>query len=118
MKAIKHADSFFNLCKAVKPTDLAMRLNKDAAAVLDSFKQDFPEFFENDGAKIRKLDEEKDMKSTAAKEKWRKWIKPWEKMDDYNFGTLLRADSHGEYSEDNSMFGALSILFRDKETAS
>lgn len=105
MKAIKHADSFFNLCKAVKASSIGMTLHSEAGPLLQSFKEGFPEFFENGGAKLQKINEETDMKSPAAKEKWRKWIKPWEKLEDYNFGTLLRADSKGEYSEENSMFG-------------
>jgi hypothetical protein len=40
-------------------------------------KADFPEFFENDFAKLRVVDEEA-MKSKTGKAKWRKWLKQWE----------------------------------------
>lgn len=105
MKAIKHAESFFKLCGSVKGSVIAFSLHKDSAAILESLKEDFPELFANDGAKLRKLDEEVDVKNVKSRERWRNWIKKWEKVEDYNFGTLLRSDTKDEYSEQNSMFG-------------
>lgn len=111
VKAIKHADSYFNLCKGVKASTIALTLHTEAPALLESFKAEFPHLFENDGARLKKLDEEKDVKSQANKEKWRAWIKPWEtRIDDFNFGTLLRSDCKDEYVEQNSMFGGCCML--------
>lgn len=50
------------------------------------------------------LDEEKDFKSENAKVRWRKFIENFNKLDDYNFGTLLRADASKECDPDNSIF--------------
>lgn len=52
------------------------------------------------------LKEEADFKSPAAKAKWRAFIMRYEKrVEDYNFGTLLRVDPAGHYTQENTMFG-------------
>lgn len=61
---------------------------------------DFPDF--DPGATI----DEDAMKSKDGKEKWRKFMKPYEKtVEDYNFGTLLRANPKFEYGEKETIFG-------------
>jgi hypothetical protein len=46
------------------------------------------------------------MKSNEGKEIWRNWITKYEKrVIDYNFGTLLRRNVNGDYTEENTMFG-------------
>jgi len=48
------------------------------------------------------------MKSPEGKTRWRKFIAPFEKViEDYNFGTLMRLDVAGEYTEANTIFGTL-----------
>ncbi|EGE07906.1 hypothetical protein TEQG_06938 [Trichophyton equinum CBS 127.97] len=49
--------------------------------------------------------EDDEMKSKAGKEKWRNWMKQYEeKVADYNFGTLLRANPKFEYGEKETIF--------------
>ena len=45
--------------------------------LLASFKEDFPEYFE-DEERLRVISEE-ELKSAAAKPRWRNWLKRWEK---------------------------------------
>lgn len=48
------------------------------------------------------------MKSKDGKERWRKFMMAYEKkVDDYNFGTLVRLDPKTEYGEKESIFGML-----------
>lgn len=45
------------------------------------------------------------MKSPEGKKRWREFMNKYEKsIEDYNFGTLLRLNSDGEYDEENTMF--------------
>ena len=39
-------------------------------------------------------------------------------VDDYNFGTLVRKDCEGDYSEENSIFGELSSAHWEREEPS
>lgn len=46
------------------------------------------------------------MKSKTGKERWRKFIMAYEKkVDDYNFGTMLRTSPKSEYDQDTTIFG-------------
>ena len=48
------------------------------------------------------------MKSKAGKERWRSFINTYEnKIDDYNFGTMLRSSPAEEYSQEETIFGEL-----------
>lgn len=67
----------------------------------DSIYSAFREMFPN--MKIDVLDEE-NLKSSEAKEIWRKYIEKFDKLDDYAFGTLIRADASKEFSPENSIF--------------
>ena len=65
----------------------------------EHLKKDFPEF---DAAATLNEDE---MKSKQGKERWRKFITEYEKkIEDYNFGTMLRADPKTEYSQEGTIF--------------
>ncbi|KAG9827358.1 hypothetical protein KCU63_g15653, partial [Aureobasidium melanogenum] len=62
-----------------------------------------------------------EMKSKAGKERWRNFINQYEKkVDDFNFGTLLRTNPAFEYGQDETIFAvrmqfyALEIL-RNRE---
>lgn len=46
---------------------------------------------------------EEELKSTAAKEKWRGFCNAFEDVEDFNFGTLVRIDPKKEYSDENSI---------------
>ena len=74
--------------------------------ILDSFKQEFPEF---DPAVPLVEDR---MKSKEGKERWRTFINQYEKtIDDFNYGTMLRADPKQEYTQDNTIFGMTSVFY-------
>lgn len=50
------------------------------------------------------------MKSKAGKEKWRAFMMEYEKkVDDYNFGTMLRNSPKVEYEEESTIFGMYSV---------
>ncbi|KAG8921468.1 hypothetical protein FRC00_008610 [Tulasnella sp. 408] len=79
--------------------------------IFEDFSKTFPHYVENLDS-LAKLDEEQ-VKSNEGKDKWREFMGRYEKkINDYNFGTLLRPDCKDEYTEKNSMFGefALSTL--------
>jgi len=78
----------------------ALRLTKIDEDIYTHLKTDFPEF--DPAAPIN----EDEMKSKAGKERWRKFLMAYEKkVDDYNFGTMLRADAKQEYAQDTTIFG-------------
>ncbi|EHL01900.1 putative UPF0368 protein C3E7.07c [Glarea lozoyensis 74030] len=67
--------------------------------IYEHLMADFPEF---DPAKP--IDED-EMKSKTGKERWRKFMMAYEKkVEDYNFGTMLRTDPKVEYEQDTSIF--------------
>ena len=77
-----------------------LRLTKFDDEILEHFEKDFPEI---DVAET--IDEDK-MKSKEGKERWRKFMTSYEKkIDDYNFGTMLRANPKFEYGEKETIFG-------------
>ena len=77
-----------------------LRLTKLDDEIYEHFRRDFPEY---DAA--RTLDEEK-MKSKEGKEMWRNFMMQYEKkVDDYNFGTMLRSNPKFEYGEKETIFG-------------
>ena len=68
--------------------------------IYEHLKNDFPEF--DPSATI----DEDEMKSKAGKERWRKFMMAYEKkIDDYNFGTMMRANPKWEYGQDETIFG-------------
>ncbi len=69
-------------------------------AIYEHLQKDFPEF--DPAVRI----DEDEMKSKTGKERWRKFLMVYEKkVDDYNFGTMLRAGADHEYSEKETIFG-------------
>lgn len=63
-------------------------------------KAEFPEF--DPAATIN----EEEMKSKSGKERWRKFMMAYDKkVDDYNFGTMLRTSPSVEYEKDTTIFG-------------
>lgn len=77
-----------------------LRLTKMDDEIHDHFKKEFPEF--DPAATI----DEDGMKSKQGKERWRKFINEYEKkVDDFNFGTMLRANPKWEYGEKETIFG-------------
>lgn len=77
-----------------------LRLTKMDDEIYEHFKKEFPEF--NPADKIN----EDDMKSKAGKERWRNFMNVYEKtINDFNFGTMLRADAKSEYEQETTIFG-------------
>lgn len=80
-----------------------LRLTKMDDDIYEHLKTDFPEF---DPAKTINEDE---MKSKTGKERWRKFMMAYEKkVEDYNFGTMMRGDPKWEYGKDETIFGMVS----------
>ncbi|CAI9556249.1 unnamed protein product [Staurois parvus] len=108
MKAYQHAEVYFNLIGSVDPRHL--KLTKKDDVIYAAFRGDFPELC------INVLDPE-NLKSPAAKEKWRPFCMKFEhEVEDFNYGTLLRLDSSKEYTEENTIF-ATRIQFYAIEIA-
>ncbi|KAI8071848.1 putative polysaccharide biosynthesis protein [Thamnidium elegans] len=97
VKAMHHAETYFKLISAIDPKQL--RLTKIDDEILQDFEETFPEI------NVEHL-EDKDFKTAAAKEKWRLFINKYEKrVNEYNFGSLIRIDCKEDYTEENTMFG-------------
>lgn len=68
--------------------------------IYEHFRNEFPEF------DAKETVNEDKMKSKQGKERWRKFMMTYEKkIDDYNFGTMLRANPKFEYGEKETIFG-------------
>ena len=84
-----------------------LRLTKIDDEIYDHFKTEFPEF--NPAETI----DEEEMKSPKGKERWRNFMMQYEKkIEDYNFGTMLRSDPKFEYSEKETIFGTRALHLR------
>ncbi|XP_062570732.1 protein PBDC1-like [Saccostrea cucullata] len=95
MKSYHHAETYFNLISSVDPT--VLKLTQIDDEIYTEFRKEFPDF------KIDVIREE-DLKSPEAKEKWRPFINSFEKrVEDFNYGTLLRLDCTKDYTEENSI---------------
>lgn len=76
-----------------------LRLTKMDDEIYENFMKEFPDF------DAKATINEDEMKSKAGKEKWRNFINQYEKkVDDFNFGTMLRANPAWEYGEQETIF--------------
>ncbi|KAM5451863.1 hypothetical protein MaudCBS49596_003691 [Microsporum audouinii] len=97
VKAVQQMSTYWAILERAPGSKL--RLTKLDDEIYESFKTEFPDF--DPAATIN----EDEMKSKAGKEKWRNWMKQYEeKVTDYNFGTLLRANPKFEYGEKETIF--------------
>ncbi|KAL5327726.1 hypothetical protein ACEPPN_005430 [Leptodophora sp. 'Broadleaf-Isolate-01'] len=97
VKVVQHMSTYWSILEKVRGSTL--RLTKLDDDIYTHLKADFPEF--DPAAPI----DEDEMKSKTGKERWRKFLMAYEKkVDDYNFGTMLRADAKGEYEEKETIF--------------
>ncbi|KAF1941571.1 DUF757-domain-containing protein [Clathrospora elynae] len=97
VKVVQHMETYWKILEKVPGSKL--RLTKIDDEIYAHLKKEFPEF---DASAIVNED---DMKSKEGKERWRKFIAEYEnKVEDYNFGTMLRADTKAEYSETGTIF--------------
>lgn len=77
-----------------------LRLTKYDDEILEHFNKEFPDF--DPKATI----DEDEMKSKAGKERWRNFINAYEKkIEDYNFGAMVRNNAAAEYGEKETIFG-------------
>ncbi|KAI4253275.1 MAG: hypothetical protein L6R42_007646 [Xanthoria sp. 1 TBL-2021] len=109
VKAVQQMTTYWAILEKMKGSQL--RLTKLDDEIYDHFKKDFPEF---DPAETINEDT---MKSKEGKERWRNFMMAYEKkIDDYNFGTMLRANPKFEYGEKETIF-AMRMQFYAIEIA-
>ncbi|GLH15851.1 Protein PBDC1 [Gryllus bimaculatus] len=95
MKAYEHAEIYFNILCSVDPKLLKLTPHDDM--IYKTFREEFPDL------KVDVVIED-EMKSPEGKSKWRPFCEKFKNVvEDYSFGTLLRLDCQGEYSEKNSI---------------
>ncbi|SCU80921.1 LAME_0B05006g1_1 [Lachancea meyersii CBS 8951] len=98
--AVEQAETYWNLITKVPGSKL--RLTKHDDEIYEKFQEHFPEY--KDLNRLSKFTED-ELKTKEAKERWRNYIKLFEKkIDDFNFGTLLRTDSSQEYGQFSTCF--------------
>jgi hypothetical protein len=94
---VQHIETYWKILEKVPGSKL--RLTKLDDEIYEHFKKDFPEF--DPKATI----DEDEMKSKEGKERWRKFINAYEKrVDDYNYGTVIRTNPKFEYGENETIF--------------
>lgn len=71
--------------------------------IYHTFREDFPNF------NVGKINEN-ELKNPSAKHKWRTFIEKFNKLEDYSYGTLMRADASQDFGEHNSIL-VLRIQF-------
>jgi hypothetical protein len=97
VKVVQHMQTYWSILEKVKGSSL--RLTKLDDEIYTHLMLEFPEF---DPAATVNEDE---MKSKSGKERWRKFMMAYEKrIDDYNFGTMVRNSHKVEYEEDTTIF--------------
>lgn len=98
VKAVQHMATYWSILEKVKGSTL--RLTRIDDDIYEHLKRDFPEF---DPAETI---DENEMKSKSGKERWRNFMMAYEKkVNDYNFGTMLRSNPKFEYGEEETIFG-------------
>ncbi|PLB54647.1 DUF757-domain-containing protein [Aspergillus steynii IBT 23096] len=109
VKAVEHLMTYWSILEKVRGSQL--RLTKMDDEIYESFMKEFPDF--NPAETIN----EDIMKSKAGKEKWRNWINQYEgKINDFNFGTMLRSNPKFEYEQETTIF-AMRMQFYAVEIA-
>lgn len=107
VKAVQHMTVYWSILEKLPGSKL--RLTRLDDEIYEHFKKEFPDF---DPAE--ELNEDS-MKSKEGKEKWRNFAMVYEKGDqkieDYNFGTMLRKSPKTEYGEKETMFAVRMQFF-------
>lgn len=97
VKAVQHMTTYWAILEKMRGSKL--RLTRMDDEIYEHFKKDFPDF------DSRETINEDVMKSKQGKERWRTFMMAYEKkVDDYNFGTMLRANPKFEYGEKETIF--------------
>ena len=112
VKAVQHMMTYWSILEKMPGSKL--RLTRMDNEILEHLHADFPEF--DPTATI----DEDEMKSPAGKERWRKFMMVYEKgekkVEDFNFGTMLRKSAKTEYGEKETIF-AVRMQFYAVEIA-
>ncbi|OCL04887.1 DUF757-domain-containing protein [Glonium stellatum] len=97
VKVVQHMSTYWSILEKIPGSKL--RLTKFDDEIYEHFKKEFPNF---DATATINEDE---MKSKEGKERWRNFISAYEKkIDDFNFGTMLRSNPKFEYGEKDTIF--------------
>ncbi|KAI8937804.1 hypothetical protein NX059_005501 [Plenodomus lindquistii] len=97
VKVVQHMETYWNILEKIRGSTL--RLTKFDDEIYAHLKKDFPEF---DASATLNEDE---MKSKTGKERWRNFINEYEKkVEDYNFGAMVRASPKTEYTQEGTIF--------------
>eukprot|EP00842_Homolaphlyctis_polyrhiza_P001280 jgi/Hompol1/2152/HPOL_002050-RA len=97
VKSFHHAETYFKLLTSVPPNRLKLTPIDDEIYL--HFRSEFPTL------DVGNIDEMTDFKCETAKAKWRPFIQLYEsKVQDYNFGTLLRNRPGEDYGPNNCFF--------------
>ncbi|XP_063712088.1 protein PBDC1-like [Symsagittifera roscoffensis] len=95
-KAIDFSEVHYDLLQSLDARFLKLTHIDDR--IYEAFKASFPEL------NVEKIEEE-ELKNEAAKIKWRHFCEQFKPLiKDHNFGTLLRLDPKGPYTEENTTF--------------
>ncbi|KAI9706500.1 MAG: hypothetical protein M1836_003506 [Candelina mexicana] len=109
VKAVEQMATYWAILEKVRGSQL--RLTKMDNEILEHFKKDFSDF------DVRGTINEDEMKSKAGKERWRQFMMEYEnKIEDYNFGTIIRSNPKFEYGEKETIF-AMRMQFYAIEIA-
>jgi len=97
VKVVEHMEVYWKLLEGIPGSRL--KLTKIDDEILEHFNKHFPDF------DLKATINEDDMKSKEGKEKWREFINAYEKrVEDYNFGAMVRARADTEYTQDGTIF--------------
>lgn len=94
MKAVEHAEVHFNLLCSVDPRQL--HLTPYDNEIYEEFRKQFPDL---DVGVVK----EAELKSGDGKAKWRAYVEKFNRLEDFSYGTLLRADATEEFQPDNAI---------------
>ncbi|TKA81197.1 hypothetical protein B0A55_02633 [Friedmanniomyces simplex] len=109
VKVVEHMTTYWAILEKMPGSKL--RLTKYDDEILEHFNREFPDF------DLKATINEDDMKSKEGKEQWRNFINAYEnKVEDYNFGTMLRANPMWEYGQKETIF-AVRMQFYAVEIA-
>lgn len=104
-------DPFSQLLCSVDPRGLRLTPHDDE--IYAAFRQEFP------ALNVDRLNED-ELKTEEAKTRWRSFIEKFNKLEDFSFGTIIRANASEEFNPYNSIlvirlqFWALEIA-RNRE---
>ncbi|KAI5301837.1 hypothetical protein KEM56_001305 [Ascosphaera pollenicola] len=97
VKAVQQMLTYWSLLENVPGSKL--RLTKMDDDIHEHFKKEFPDF------ELAATINEDEMKSKEGKEKWRNFCNVYDgKIEDFNFGTMLRSNPKFEYGEKETIF--------------